>query len=171
MTRLLGCVFVVSGCIGFAGSICRDKAERLFWLKQIKSVYENLKYYISYQKMTVPEALLHLSQKGEGALADAFTAIHEEIYGGGGEFPLVWRSYMEKVLAKTPLIPAEKALFYDFPCCLGFMEENAQASALDELLHEVNRSLEELEKEKKEKNKVVMSLGAASGILLSILLL
>lgn len=171
MPKLIGCVLVISGCIGFAGSICRDVSERLFLMKKIKNIYENLKYYIAYQKAAVPEALFHLSQKGEEPFADAFEKIYRIVYDEGEDFPYVWRFCMEKVLENTPLAPAEKKLLYDFPSCLGFMEENAQAAAIDELLREVNLHVEELEKEKKNKNKVVMSLGVASGVMLSILLL
>ncbi|MCM1135892.1 MAG: stage III sporulation protein AB [Clostridium sp.] len=171
MPRLAGCVLVISGCIGFAGSICRDVTERLLLMKRIRNIYENLKYYIAYQKAAIPEALFHLSQKEEGTFAEAFEAVYREVYEKGGNFPCSWRFYMERLLEEKPLTANEKKLFYDFPACLGFMEENAQAAALDELLREVNQCVEELEKEKKNKNKVVMSLGVASGVLLSILLL
>ena len=59
----------------------------------------------------------------------------------------------------------------DFPSCLGFMEENAQAMALDGLLREINLHIEELEAERKGKNKMIMSLGVGAGVLISILLL
>lgn len=78
---------------------------------------------------------------------------------------------MDKALEGTPLTKAEKKLVLDFPACLGFMEEQAQAGALDEVLREVNLHIEELEKGKKDKNKVIMSLGVAVGVLVSILLL
>ena len=58
-----------------------------------------------------------------------------------------------------------------FPGCLGFMEENAQAGAVDELLREINLHIKELTEEQKNKNKMIMSLGAAVGVLLSILLI
>ena len=51
------------------------------------------------------------------------------------------------------------------------MEEKAQAAALDKLLREVGNCVEALENERKNKDRVVMSLGAACGVLLSILLL
>ncbi|MDE7285727.1 MAG: stage III sporulation protein AB, partial [Lachnospiraceae bacterium] len=66
---------------------------------------------------------------------------------------------------------AERRLIMDFPNSLGFMEENAQAGALDELLREINLHIEEIEKEHKSKNKMIMSLGVAAGVLISILLL
>lgn len=68
MLRLAGCILVISGCAGFAGSLCRDENMRLKLLKQIRSIYENLKYYIAYQKAAVPEALRRIAGKGQEPL-------------------------------------------------------------------------------------------------------
>ena len=89
----------------------------------------------------------------------------------GGNFPDVWKSYMGKALAGVPLCEKEKKILLDFPSCLGYMEEGAQAAALDELQREVVQRIEELSGEQKNKNKMVISLGLAGGVLLSILLL
>ena len=78
---------------------------------------------------------------------------------------------MEKALKNSPLTKKEKKLVYDFASCLGYMEEAAQAGALDELQREVNLQITELERDKKSKNKIIMSFGVAAGILISILLL
>ncbi len=171
MLRLAGCILVISGCAGFAGSVCRDENMRLKLLKQIRSVYENMKYYIAYQKAAVPEALGRIAGKGQEPFAPVFAEIYRKTYEEGGDFPLVWRQHMEKALEGTPLTRDEKKLALDFPACLGFMEERAQAGALDELLREVNLHIENIEREKKDKNKVIMSLGVAVGVLVSILLL
>ena len=58
-----------------------------------------------------------------------------------------------------------------FPEKQGFLEQGAQAKALDELIRELQNRIMELEKEQKSKNKMVMSMGIAGGMLLSILLL
>ncbi|MDE7333748.1 MAG: stage III sporulation protein AB [Lachnospiraceae bacterium] len=171
MLRLAGCVLVISGCAGFAGSVCRDGNMRLKLLKQIRSIYENMKYYISYQKAAVPEALRRIAGKGQEPFAAVFEEIYRRTYEEGESFPLVWKQYMEKALEETPLTKSEKKLALDFPSCLGFMEETAQAGALDELIRDVNLHIDELEREKKSKNKMIMSLGVAVGVLVSILLL
>ena len=53
MFRIAGCILAVIGCAGFAGNICMDAAKRLALLKKIKGIYENMKYYIAYQKATI----------------------------------------------------------------------------------------------------------------------
>lgn len=171
MMRLMGGILAIIGCAGFAGSICRDAVKRLALLKQIRSIYENMKYYIAYQKAVIPETLWKLAQKGEEPFAETFEEIYRRIYEKGEYFPLVWKQCMETILNDTPLTKEEKNFILDFPATLGFMEGNAQAAALDELLREINLHIEEMEREQKNKNKMIMSLGVAAGVLISVLLL
>lgn len=171
MLRIAGCMLAVAGCVGFAGSICIDAERRLVLLKQVRRIYETMKYYISYQKAAIPEVLQMLSQKDNSPFAGAFEEIDQRVCEKGENFPAVWHECMEKVLADLPLTKKERNLVMDFPSRLGFMEEHAQAGALDELLREIHLHIEEMEKEQKNKNKMIMSLGVAAGVLISILLL
>lgn len=171
MLRIAGGILVITGCIGFAQSICREGKGRLKMLKQLRSIFEAMKYYIAYQKASIPETLWKLSDKGDAALSGAFKEIYHKVCEEGESFPVIWRQQMEKVILPSALSKEEKKLVIDFPSCLGFMEESAQAGALDELLREMDFHIEELAGEQKSKNKVIMSLGAAVGILTAILLI
>lgn len=171
MEKLMGCLFVIMGCAGFAASYCRETEVRLQMLKQIRSIYEDMKYYISYQKAAIPEALWRISQKTGEPFAGIFLDIYQRTYEYGEDLILIWMQQMEKALKNSPLTKKEKKLVYDFASCLGYMEETAQAGALDELQREVNLQIAELERDKKSKNKIIMSFGVAAGILISILLL
>ena len=171
LIKMAGCILVLTGCVGSANAWCREQKHRLLLLKQIRKIYEDMKYYISYQRITIPEALLRIAENKEIVFAEAFREIYREQKKGEMEFPLIWKKQMEKILFKTPLHRQEWRLLLDFPSCLGFMKENAQAGALDELLRAVIQRIAELEAEQKSKNKMVMSLGLAGGILVTILLL
>ncbi len=171
MLNLIGCILVITGCVGFTAGICADGTRRLFLLKQMRILYENMKYYIAYQKAAVPEALWKLSENNEGPFKRAFEVIFTEVYEEGKNFPLAWQRYIGEVLENQPLTQKEKKFLLDFPSCLGLMEEDAQAQALDGLLREINLHIEELEKERKGKNKMIMSFGVGAGVLISILLL
>lgn len=166
-----GCILIMAGCVGFTWNICADGERRLSLMKQTGRIYENMKYYIAYQKATVPEALGNLAQNSEEPFRGAFEKIYAEVYGEGKDFPLSWQRHMESALENQPLSGKEKEFILDFPSCLGFMEENAQSLALDGLLREINLHIEELQKERKDKNKMIMSLGVGAGVLISILLL
>lgn len=170
MLRILGCILVITGSTGFAQSICREGKNRLEMLKRMRGIFETMKYYIAYQKAAIPEALLNLSGKSDDPTSRAFKEIYNSVYEKGESLPDVWHRKMEAALKDSALTKEEKKLILDFPSCLGFMEENAQAGAVDELLREIELHIRELTEELKNKNKMIMSLGAAAGVLLSILL-
>ena len=127
--------------------------------------------FAAYQRITVPDALLRLSENKALFLADAFGEIYKEQRNGKQEFPFIWEQKIENALSETALKLPEKKLLLEFPSCLGFMKDQAQAGALDELLRETVQRIEELEEEQKSKNKMIMSLGLAGGIFISILLI
>lgn len=171
MLKLAGCGMVMAGCLGTALVWCRDFRQRLLLLKEIRTIYEDLKYYISYQKITVPDALFKLSENRNMFFSAVFLEIYEEQQEGREEFPGIYARRLRGVLLKTPLKKEEGRLLLAFPSCLGFMEERAQAGALDELLRETTQRIKLLEEEQKNKNKMVISLGLAVGGFLSILLI
>lgn len=149
MLRIVGAILVIWGCIGTAISICAENKKRLEMLKQIRSLYENMKYYIAYQRVTIPEALLKLSQQQGFPFTEAFLEIHDSVLHKNGDFADVWKKSMEKALAQTVLKKQDKTLLLRFPTCLGYMEENVQAKALDELIREAQQCIADLEKRKK----------------------
>ena len=171
MLQLTGCVLIIAGCAGIAAVICRDYNSRLDTLMVIRDIYEEFKYYISYQKLTVPETLLRLSEKERMLFSGEFYEIYETVHNGAGNFPETWESQIGKALAHTTLNEKEKKLLLNFPSCLGYMEGGGQTGALEELQRQTVNCIEELSMEQKNKNKMVMSLGIAGGVLVSILLL
>ena len=171
MLKAAGCILVITGSFGYAFSICREGRRRLETLKRMRGIFETMKYYIAYQKATVPEMLWKLSDKCDDALSAAFREIYNKVCMEGEPFPRIWKQQMEEALADSALTMEEKKLLLEFPSCLGLLEENAQAASLDEILREINLHIEELTGEQKSKNKMIMSLGAAVGIMISILLI
>ena len=98
MLRLIGCLLVITGSIGFAGSICREGKNRLDMLKQMRGIFETMKYYIAYQKAAIPEALWKLSDKSDDSISGAFREIHNRVYEKGESLPIAWRQQMEAAL-------------------------------------------------------------------------
>ena len=80
MLRIMGCLLVIIGSIGFAQSICREGKNRLEMLKQMRGIFETMKYYIAYQKAAIPEALWKLSEKSDDLIAGAFREIYNRVY-------------------------------------------------------------------------------------------
>lgn len=171
MWKLTGFVLIIAGSSGMAWSICRQNKSRLELLKQMRDIYENMQYYISYQKAAIPEVLWQLVQRTGTPFSQAFANISTQVQEEGADFGNIWRKQMTNVLSETALKEQDRKLLIGFPSYLGFMEEGAQAAALDEPLRELERRIGDMEKEQRDKNRVIMSLGIAGGFLLSILLL
>lgn len=171
MLKLIGIVLVLTGCGGIAGSICKEGKKRLTLLKHIRSIYEGMKYYIGYQKIPMPEVLMKLAEHNVAILTPAFLDIYKDVIEENMDFAKSWEKTMETALTGTPLKKEDKQLLLDFPNCLGYLEKDAQAGALDELLRETIHRIDETEAEQKSNNKVIMSIGTAVGVLISILLL
>lgn len=171
MLRIAGCILVIIGSAGFAQSICREGKKRLELLKRMRGIFVDMKYYIAYQKAAIPELLWKLSDKCDDEFCAAFKEIYVKVCREGESFPLIWKQQMETALVNLPLTTEEKNIMMNFPSCLGFMEENAQAGALDEMLREINLHIDELTADQKSKNKMIMSLGVAVGAMITILLI
>ena len=171
MTGILGSVLILAGFFGEAFRICRDYRKRIFLLKKMQCLYEQMKYEISYGKGPIPILLERLSKRSDMIFQVQFQKIADEMCVSGKPFEKIWKSHLQDELEGTPLRKQEQELLLCFPEKQGFLEEGAQAKALDELIRELQNRIMELEKEQKSKNKMVMSMGIAGGMLLSILLL
>lgn len=171
MTAFLGGILIILGSAGGAFCICADDRRRIFLLKRIQMLYEQMQYEISYGKVPIPNLLRNLSQKKNMIFEKEFQQIASQMCASGKEFEEIWKSNLQGALDKTPLKKQEKELLLCFPEKQGFLEKDAQARALDELLRELQRKITELEEAQKSKNKMVMGIGLASGMLLTILLL
>ena len=78
---------------------------------------------------------------------------------------------MQAVSEQLSLSKEQQELLWEFPKSLGLWEKEGQAKALSYYIEETEKWIIQSEKEEKDKNKVIMSLGAAAGIMLSVLLL
>lgn len=171
MMAFVGGVLVLAGFLGGAFCYCADGKRRLFLLKMIRRLYEQIKYEISYGKEPIPMLLQKLSFKKNMIFGEEFRHIAEEMNSSGKKLDEIWNVHLQETLKKTPLKKQEQDFLLCFPEKLGFLEQDAQARALDELLYELQIRIAEVEKEQKSRNKVIISMGLAGGMLLTILLI
>ena len=169
MRQLFGCLLVIAGCVGFAYLMCLELSDRIRFLKEICRIYEELQYYIAYQRTPVSEAMKAMARKQEPLLGEALCEVAEGMEKGK-ELQKLWQQSIGEALLITPLKEEERRLLLDFPGRLGYLEGQAQAEAFAEPLREAQRRIAQLYEVQKNRNKVVMSLGLAGGILLSLVL-
>lgn len=147
--------------------------KRGMWcLRDLVRIMELLQSEIRYGNSPLPEACLQAGKKvGKPyslALERVFTCMEEN---KGLSFAFVWKREMKECLDKLPIGKKERELFLQFANYSGFSDGQMQMRALEEYSELLKQATKEMEKQIQSKGKVVMSMGVASGVLLSIILL
>lgn len=171
MSAVMGSILIMLGAFGFSISLCREYRMRIMLLKQIRGVYEYMEFQISYGKLPIPEILRKLSLKDELCFRQEFGRIAQRMEEGGKDFAVIWREELLASLRKSGLRHKEQQWLLAFPTKQGISKGQAQAESLDEIRRELEKGIESLQQEQKNRNKMIMSVGVAGGVLLSILFL
>jgi len=171
MSAVMGSLLVILGALGFSVSLCQEYRMRLILLKRIRGVYEYMEFQISYGKLPIPEILRKLSLKDELCFQQEFGRIARRMEEGGQDFAVIWKEELEAPLKKSGLRQKEQEWLLAFPTKQGFLKGQAQAESLNEIRRELEEGIESLQREQKNRNKMIMSVGVAGGVLLSILFL
>lgn len=171
MSAGIGAVLVMLGSMGLAYGICREYRERLSLLQRIRSCYEYIQYEIAYGKTPLPQIMSRLADKRELCFREEFAQIASELWQTGEEFEVIWKRVFEEALKGSVLKKQEREFLLRFADKQGLAKEEAQARTLDMLLCELDRYMEQVQEEQKNRNKMVISMGMAGGMLLCILLL
>ena len=172
MFKLMGVCMLIAGGTGFAFCICKDLNRRLVLLREVKYMYELLQSEIRYTSLPLPLIFHNISDK----IMAPFDSLLQQVGEGmepekGGVFCQVWRTEAEKSLAEVPFTNKQKEFILRFPETMGLSDSEGQAKALQRSMDELDRWIAVQEKEGRERNKIIMSIGIAGGVLLAILLL
>lgn len=172
MLKATGAGLLLLGTWGFAYSICREQKRLLLLLKEIREMYRLMQNEISYTALPLPEIFVSVSKKLKAPFDELLLAISREMDREKGEdFSKVWKDEMEKKLTEISMKGPCPELLLRFPDCIGMNESEGQARAMDRYIEELDRMIRETEEEEKSKNKVIMSLGIAAGLLMVVILL
>lgn len=171
MSAVMGSLLVILGALGFSVSLCQEYRMRLALLKRIRGVYEYMEFQISYGKLPIPEILRKLSIKDELCFQQEFGRIARRMEEEGQDLAVIWKEELESPLKKSGLRQKEQEWLLAFPTKQGFLKGQAQAESLNEIRRELEEGIESLQREQKNRNKMIMSVGVAGGVLLSILFL
>ena len=171
MSAVMGSLLVILGALGFSVSLCQEYRMRLALLKRIRGVYEYMEFQISYGKLPIPEILKKLSFKDELCFQQEFGRIAQRMEEGGQDLAVIWREELLPSLKKSGLKQKEQEWLLAFPTKQGFLKGQAQAESLREIRRELEEGIESLQQEQKSRSKMIMSVGVAGGVLLSILFL
>lgn len=172
MIKLAGIALLMTGAIGYAFSLCREKSVQIQQLRQLQYFYQLLQNEILYTGLPLPDILLSIAGNIAEPFGSTFQKIGESITLWQEEnMESIWKRYMSEALEKTRLSKQQKESALRLPESLQLCDREGQAKSLQRQIEEMDRMIRPLEEEEKNKNKVIMSLGIAAGVFLSILLL
>lgn len=172
MIKLLGVFFLLVGSIGVSASLCRERKRQQLQLREMKHMFLLMQEDIRYSGLPIPLIIQKTAKKVKPPFSEALISIADLLLQNDGEqLHPVWEKEMQDVSGQLQLSAEQQELLMEFPQSLGLWEKEGQAKALSYYIEETEKWIVQSEKEEKDKNKVIMSLGAAAGILLSVLLL
>lgn len=172
MLRLAGILLLMAGSIG-AGWSAKEKLkaslEDLYRMRQILQMFQS---EIAYSRSPLPETCVRVGNRVSEPYRSAFYAIRGEMLANKGDsFLTIWRRQMEICMKKLSIAKEEKQIFMDFGSCIGYMDGDIQAKAVEQYMHKLEIAIGRMEKEMADKCKVIMSLSVMGGLMLVIILL
>lgn len=172
MFKLFGAFFLAVGAAGFSLCICRDLRRRLVLLKEVKYMYQLIQNEIRYSALPMPQIFENISDKIKAPLGDMLKSISRRMqHSQGGILSEIWQQEATLCLSDVPFTKRQKEGLLRFPECMGMIDGEGQAKALQHRIEELDGWITGQEKEADEKSRVIMSLGIGAGLLLIIVLL
>ncbi len=172
MVKLFGVILLIAGSTGFSYCMCQDRKKKLFLLKEMRRLFFLMQDEIRYSGLPITEIIKGVADKIEEPFCKALHKVGENLtWEDGRNLRDIWEQEMRSMLVGLPLAAQQIELFIKFPDLLGMAEREGQADVLKGYLKEFDNWIVQFEQEEKSKNKVIMSMGMATGILLSVLLL
>ena len=172
MFKLCGILLLRTGCVGFAYSLCREKQRKILLLKEFKYLYARMQNEMQYAKDPFPALFLRLSENVSEPLSGMLQRISRQMSPSQSiGFEEVWQKEAALVLKEYALDELPKNTILRFPAFMSLWECGGQVKALQRQIDELEHMIAELESEEKSKRKMIMSLGVAAGLFLTIILL
>lgn len=172
MLRLIGAGLLLLGMGGYSFCLCRELRERLQCLYEMKRMYEQFDSQVGYSLAALPE----LCKMTETVMKSPFAELLHDIYEEAGKntgkaFPLIWEEQVKKHFIKSALNKKDVKLLLEFSRSFGHADRELQKQAIENQLSLLAALIQKQEAQLAEREKMIMSLGIAGGLLLIILLL
>ena len=141
-------------------------------MRTLTMMTELLMSEIRYGKATLPECCLHLSKRLGLPYSEVLADIHEELeQDAGASFQEIFCEKMEGCMGELPLKEEDREIFLQPFRGQGFQDGVMQLKSLEQVHSRLSESLEAQERERHERCRMAVGLGAMSGLLILIVLL
>lgn len=165
-----GCLLL--GSIGYAICLCRDGKSRITFMRTYGYCISFIREQIRYGALPFTQIFLELSEKVENPFQSIFLEISKKIqFITGEELEEAWREEFAKVLDSLQIQKEQKELILSFPTYLYSHDRTGQSEKIEIYEKKLNEMIEQQKKEDKNKNKMTISLGIATGFFAVLILI
>ena len=172
MFKLLGGILVATGASGLSFCICKELKGQLTMLKELRYLYLMIQNEVRYTGLPMYLILGNIADKIKPPFQTMLKNVSCRLQKNHGEvLDAVWEEECKKILPKVSFTKRQMESILRFPECMGMIDKEGQAKALQYRIEELSEWITAQEKEAEEKNKVIMSLGMGAGALAVIILL
>lgn len=170
--KLLGAVCVLGAALYGGMSFSQSYDNRFWQLRHIYSILLQLKSELEYMNTTLPECFLHLGECSKEPMKTWLLQIGTDLEKQEGEsFFSIWTKNLPMLFDSSALLQEDISLLEELGDKLGAQDGQSQMKAIDYTLLQLERNRISLEKEMKEKKKVVTTIAMFVGLITLIVLL
>ena len=171
MLKLFGTILVIAACTGIGFNKSLEIADHEEMIKQIRHMVILLKGEIRYGNSSLFLIFHNIMGKTTGVLYEFLNTLTREMkLWDGCMFSQMFEKCAKKENLGKYLTDEEYRRFLEFGKQLGGTDRETQIAQIDLYVLDLDRHMEELYYETREKKKLCRSMGVAGGIFLTLIL-
>ena len=171
MLKGFGGIMILSGCLGLGFWYREQFCGRIRALRMLGTILELLASQVRYGRATLPECCRQVAPQLDSPFEQAFRGVAEQMQQNtGASFAAIFREHMEEPLRELPLTLEDRENFLQFASETGYLDGQMQLRVIEQSGELMSGTVERLEREKADKNRVAVGLGAMGGLLLILVL-
>ena len=167
----MGILLVVSGCTAFGFLVAKGFLTRVRQLRELERLIGYMSGEVRYRREILAQAFYNVSKKCKEPFASWLGGLADNLKQGPLtlDFDSIWREAAGELYLLSAFKQEDMEYVYNLGQTIGYLDVQAQEQGLMLLQGDLNRHIQRLESEMKERIRVAMILGTVVGILLVIM--
>lgn len=170
MLKVFGCILLILSCSLMGCLKANSYRERRLELENILEIIKLMDLYITYRREPLQKVFINCSKSRKCW----FSSVLNKCAGYMDEqqdIEIAWKKAIEDYIETTPIVKEDMAIIEDMLLGLGKSDIAGQRRVLDPSTTRINHQLKESLYKEKNLGKLYKTLGAASGIVIAIIII
>lgn len=169
--KAIGAAMILAGSIVLGLQKSKKEESKIRTLQDIKYMLVLLKGEMIYERASLPDIYLHLSQKLSKPYSGFFLKLCEEMeHRRGRTMEEIWREEVEKSTVDWTMEEKDRQEFLQLGNFWGYIDISLQESALELYKEKLDYRIEDMQGTIKDRQRIYSMLGVLSGLFLDVLL-